>query len=114
MSEKEDYLAKHPDKAFFIKGAEDNSPLNFKDPLAELEIVKAYKKEKEDTFTLSDKINISYRDMDCNDILVADVKEFIKRVKEELRLEVKGDHPRQGEMEGHLEILDKLAGKELV
>lgn len=40
--------------------------------------------------------------------------EFIKKLKEELRSRVKDDHPRESEMEGNIDIIDKLAGNDLI
>jgi len=53
--------------------------------------------------TLSDKINISYDDNNCNDILVKDVKEFIKKLKEYMYLSFY-----------NMEVINRLAGDKLI
>lgn len=63
---------------------------------------------------LNDKIDEWYDGEAAIDaIKVKHIKEFIKLLKDELRESVKDDHPRESEMEFNIDIINKLAGKEL-
>jgi len=57
--------------------------------------------------SLSDEIYMEF-------VPVYKVKQFIKDLKKKLRDEVKNDHPREGEMETYIDIINGLAGDKLI